>query len=261
MGLRGIVNMEMTLTGPRHDLHSGMHGGMAPNPATEMARLVATLHNPDGSIAVEGLYDGVRDPTAREKKLANSIQFNADTYMTQTGVPPVAGEKRFTPVERTAFRPSIDINGIHSGYGGPGGKTIIPSRATAKLSVRLVASQDPAFCLECVVRHLEKHTPTGLNLAITEKSISGPGLQLDLDSPLAKKAAGVLNKVFGKDPAFMWEGASIPVVAALAKATGAEPLLVGFGLNEDRIHAPNESFSIEQFRMGYAYNLTMLSTL
>ena len=261
MGLRGIVSLEVTLTGPLHDLHSGMHGGIAPNPAAEMAKLIAGLYNPDGSIAVAGMYDSVTEPSERERTLANVSAVDADAYMTMIGVPPVAGEKRFTPSERVGFRPSIDINGIHSGYGGPGGKTIIPSRAIAKITSRLVAGQDPEFCLQAIIRHLQKHTPAGLNLAVTEKSIGGPGFRLNLDSTLLKKANGVLQQMSGKEPAFMWEGASIPIVSSLAKTAGAEPLLVGFGLDEDKIHAPNESYSIDQLRMGYIYSVSMLSVL
>ena len=261
MGLRGIISLEVTLIGPRHDLHSGMHGGVAPNPAAAIAALVAGLHNPDGSIAVPGMYNAVTEPTARESALSNACAIDADTYMTQIGVPPVAGEKRFTPAERLGFRPSIDINGIHSGYGGPGGKTIIPSRAIAKITARLVPNQDPEFCLNAIIAHLEQHTPTGLNLTITETSIGGRGFRLNLDSSLVEKAGGILNHISGKEPAFMWEGASVPIVSGLAKAAGAEPLLVGFGLEEDRIHAPNESYSIEQFRLGYLYGVLMLSSL
>lgn len=261
MGLRGIVSLEVTLAGPRHDLHSGMHGGVAPNPATEMARLIASLHNPDGSIAVAGMYKAVTEPSEMERKLANACSIDADSYMTMVGVPPVAGEKRFSPAERVGFRPSIDINGLHSGYGGPGGKTIIPSRAMVKITSRLVAGQDPDFCLQAIITHLQKNTPTGLNLTITDKAIGGPGFRLNLDSSLLKKAGEVLRKISGKEPAFMWEGASVPVVASLAKAAGAEPLLIGFGLEDDKIHAPNESYSIDQFRMGFIYGVSMLSVL
>jgi len=261
MGLKGIINLEVTITGPRHDLHSGIHGAIAPNPATAMARLIATLHNPDGSLAVRGMYDSVTEPTENERKLANSSDFDPAAYMTQIGVPPVAGENRFTPPERVGFRPTIDINGIHSGYGGPGGKTVLPAKAVAKITSRLIAGQDPEKCLQAIINHLEQHAPTGLNLSVTEKAIGGSGFKLNPDSPLAQKAGAVLKSTFGKDPAFMWEGASIPIVAALAIASGAEPLLVGFGLDEDKIHAPNESFSIDQFRMGFVYGVAMLSAM
>ena len=261
MGLRGIISLEVALTGPLHDLHSGMHGGVAPNPAAGIAKLVASLHNADGSIAVAGMYSSVAEPSEREKKLANASSPDESTYMTAIGVPPVAGEKRFSPAERLGFRPSIDINGIHSGYGGPGMKTVISSRAIAKITSRLVPGQDPAFCLQAIIKHLIKNTPTGLNLSVVEQSIGGPGFKLNPDSALVKKAGEVLMSMSGKEPVFMWEGASVPIVASLAKAAGAEPLLIGFGLDEDRIHAPNESYSIDQFRMGFIYAYTMLSAL
>jgi acetylornithine deacetylase/succinyl-diaminopimelate desuccinylase-like protein len=261
MGLRGIINVSIALSGPLHDLHSGMHGGLAPNPAQGIAHLVASLHHPDGSIAVAQFYDGIAESTPRERELASQIPFSAEQYLAQTGVAPVAGEQLVDPALRVGFRPSIDINGIHSGYGGAGSKTIIPAQAIAKITARLVKGQDPARCLDALVRHLEKRVPNGLRLEITEQSIAGPGFRLDPQSALADKAKGVLDQLTDLPTAFLWEGASIPIVSALAETSGAEPLLVGFGRQEDRIHAPNESFSLEQFRLGYLYAGLMVHAL
>jgi acetylornithine deacetylase/succinyl-diaminopimelate desuccinylase-like protein len=258
MGLRGIIHLTCKLSGPKMDLHSGQHGGKAPNPATQMARLIATLHDSEGKIAVKGFYHGVPEPTELERSLANAEPFDANIYVESTGVPPVGGETGFTPPERAGFRPAIDINGIHSGYGGPGTKTIIPAEAVAKLSARLVAEQDPEDCLTALIQHLKEHAPEGLKLDIPEKGIGGPGVRLDPASPLAVRAAEVLRETAGKEPVFLWEGASIPVVAELAKTTGSEPLMVGFGLDEDRIHAPNESFAKDRFRQGFLYVAGML---
>lgn len=261
MGLRGLVHLSVALTGPHHDLHSGVHGGKAPNPAAEMARLVASLHNPDGSISVEGFYDSVEEPTKKERALANAMPFNMSSYKAETGVPATAGEKRFSPIERVGFRPSIDINGLHSGYGGPGTKTIIPAMAAARITARLVSGQDPEFCLNAIINHLEKHTADGLRFEVTEKGVGGAALRLDPDSSLVTKAKKVLDQLGDRETAFLWEGASIPVVSELSRVSGAEPLLAGFGREEDRAHAPNESFSLNQFKRGYLYAALMLCAL
>lgn len=261
MSLRGVVHLTVRLSGPLHDLHSGVHGGVAPNPALHIARLMATLHNPDGSIAVAGFADSLVPPTELERTLLQTAPFDEARYRAQTGVAPVGGEQRFSPAERLGFRPTIEINGIHSGYGGSGIKTIIPASAEAKITSRLVAGQDPRHCLDCLVKHLEAHAPQGLRLDITERGVSGPGLKLNPESPLVAKAGRVLREVTGKKAVFRWEGASIPVVSELSHASGAEPLLIGFGGEADRIHAPNESFSLEQFRLGYLYVASMLRAL
>lgn len=259
MGLRGIVHLTATLTGPDHDLHSGVHGGRAPNPATGMARLVASLHDNTGRVAVPGFYDGVQDPTPAERALANATPLDPAWYRKATGVEPVAGERDFTPVERTGFRPALEVNGIHSGYGGPGGKTIIPSQALVKLSARLVPGQQPERILQAIIGHLEKNTPHGLKLAIPEKGSGGPAVRVDLESPAVKQARAILDQLSDKPTAFLWEGASVPILSHLPAIAGAPALLVGFGSEADNIHAPNESYSIEQFRSGFLFMGLFLS--
>lgn len=260
VGLRGIVSLTVVLSGPRYDLHSGVHGGVAPNPAQALARLVADLHCPDGSIAVKGFYDGLEEPTAREQELAKSVAMTAEQYTQLIGAPPIAGEKQFDPCIRSGFRPSLDINGIHSGYQGRGAKTIIPAQAIAKITARVVAGQDPDRLLQAIIDHLRRQTPAGLTLNIEESEAAGPGLKLDPDSPLATKAQKVLKQISGQPAAFLWEGASIPIVSSLAKISGAQPLLVGFGLAEDKIHAPDESFSLDQFKLGFLYAASMIAS-
>ena len=260
MGLRGVLSLTVRLDGPRHDLHSGVHGGLAPNPATAMARLLATLHHADGRVAVDGFYDGVEPPTAEERALANAVADNAASYAAAIGVPPVGGERDFTPAERVGFRPCLDINGMHSGYGGAGSKTIIPANALAKLSARVVSGQNPKHVMAAIVRHLEHNAPAGLRLSLSDLSVPGPALRLRLDSPIAQRARAILE-AGGEPVAFLWDGASIPIVARLAQASGAEPLLVGFGLESDCIHAPNESFPLEQFRKGHAFVAAFLAGL
>jgi acetylornithine deacetylase/succinyl-diaminopimelate desuccinylase-like protein len=261
MGLRGVAHLTVKISGPNYDLHSGVHGGLVRNPAMALARLLSTLHNPDGSIAVEGFYDDVPQPSKKDRELANEFPITEEMYKSQVGMLPRGGEVGYTAAERRGFRPTIELNGIHSGYGGPGSKTIIPSEAMAKLSARFVAGQDIALRLRSIVDHLRRHVPDDLCLEIPEMEEGGPGISLSSESDLVKTAASVLEKVFQKKPVFNWEGASIPVVAGLSEAAGAEPLLIGFGLEEDNIHAPNESFGLDQFEWGFLYVCTMLKAL
>jgi len=261
MGLRGLVNANAVLRGPRRDLHSGTHGGLAPNPATGMAQLVAGLHNRDGSVAVRGFYDGVKAPSGAIRRLARVDRFSAGDYRKKTGVAPVGGEKKYGPVERASFRPTLEVNGMHSGYGGTGTKTIIPSYAMVKLTARLVPGQDPAKCLAAIKRHLADNVPAGLELEIVESGIAGPAFATDINSPVVARSARVLKRLFGVEPAYVWEGASVPVIPRLVAASGAQPLLVGFGQEEDNIHAVDESFSFAQFEKGFLYVASFLSDL
>jgi acetylornithine deacetylase/succinyl-diaminopimelate desuccinylase-like protein len=260
MGLRGIVHFTLTVDGPLRDLHSGTHGGVAPNPAAALCGLIAGLHGPDGRVAVEGFEDGCLPPTARERELLGREVFDPARYEEQTGVAPVGGERARAPLERLGFRPTLEVNGIHGGYGGAGSKTIIPAQAFAKLSVRLAGGQDPARVIAVLESHFKKHQPAGLRVTMSDATIGGPALRLDADSPVAARAAAVLREVCGREPAFHWEGASIPVLTLLAEvAGGARPLLTGFGMEEDHVHAPNESFPLERFRLGYLYMVRLLN--
>jgi len=179
----------------------------------------------------------------------------------EAGVSPVGGEQGLTLAERIGFRPTIDINGIHSGYGGAKSKTIIPFEAMVKITSRLVAGQDPKRCRAAIVRHLKAHTPRGLKLEISEGGAGAAAFRAELDSPIIKIAKAVLDEVSGGRTVFRWHGASVPIVPALARVSGAAPILAGFGLEDDHIHAPNESFSLAQFRLGYLYAGLLLSRL
>ncbi len=261
MGLRGIVHLGVRVHGSRFDLHSGINGGVAPNPATQLAKLLATLHHEDGSVAVKGFYDSVTPIDERESKLAKSVPFDTELYERETGVKPVGGEKGLSPQERRGLRPTIEINGIHSGYGGPGHKTIIPAIAEAKVTSRLVSGQDPVKIIALIEKHLYEHAPEGLRTEVVDQGVGGAAVSLKASSKLVEKAVKVLEDAIGKPPVYSWSGASIPIIAHLAGVLKAEPLLVGFGLPEDRIHAPNESFSITQFKDGFLYGCLMLQEL
>ncbi len=259
MGLRGLVHLNTELTGSDHDLHSGIHGGLAPNAAQGMAQLTASLFDANGRVAVPGFYAGITAPSPRETQLASAVPFDTHAYHRQTGTSPDGGIRRAPPFERVGFLPSLDINGIHAGYGGNGMKTIIPAAAQLKLTARLVPGQDPEAVLDAISAHLFRNTPPGMRLTVTDRGVGGPGFRLDPESKTVKMASTVLSTIRPDQPVvFLWEGASIPIVAHLADVVGAAPLLVGFGHESDRIHAPDESFSMTQFKTGFLYTALLL---
>ncbi len=260
-GLRGVQHLTVTLTGPAHDLHSGTHGGVAPNPAQGLAKLLASLHGDDGSVAVEGFCDRVHPPSDEERALARQGALSDEQYQQEVGCPPAGGAAALDPVTRGSFMPTIEINGIHSGYGGPGSKTVIPATALAKLSMRLVPDQSPAETFAAVQKHLESRCPRGMTLSFTEPCVGAPGFRLPLNSPVFRLAADVLQQMDARGPLFRWEGASIPIVATLRHLSGSAPLLVGFGREEDKIHCPNESFGLDQFVSVMTWSTLMLKAL
>ena len=260
-GLRGVSHFTLRLTAAARDLHSGTFGGLAPNPAQGMAELLASLHNPDGSIAVRGFCDGIVPPTAEERAAAEASAPDGARCEEEMGCPPVGGEAGLTPAERTSFRPTIEVNGVHSGYGGPGSKTVIPAAACAKISMRLVPGQDPDAAMRCVERHLRRRTPRGMRLFVEDQTGGASGFRLPLASPVFRLAAHVLGEMDARGPVFLWDGASIPIVSTLAACSGAAPLLVGWGQPQDCIHAPNESFGLEQFARAMEWGERVLAAL
>ena len=246
-GLRGVSHFTVRLTGPNRDLHSGEYGGVAPNPAQGIAELVASLHNPDGSIAVAGFMDGVEPPSEEELRTAAETAPSAEEYATDIGCPAAGGERAKPVSVRNGFEPTIEVNGIHSGYGGPGAKTVIPANAIAKISMRLVPGQTPRRAFDAVKAHLEARVPEGMTLSVEDFNPGAGGFRLPLASPLFRLSGDVLAEMDSRGAVFVWDGASIPVVSALLAASGAAPLIVGWGQAEDRIHSPNESYSFVQF--------------
>ena len=260
-GLRGVSHFTVRLEAANYDLHSGEHGGIAPNPAQGMAELIASLHNPDGSIAVRGFCDHVVPPTDEERAAAESAAVSPEEYEKTTGVAPVGGEAGLTLTERNSFRPTIEVNGIHTGYGGPGSKTVIPAGALAKISMRLVPDQNPGEAMAAVERHLKQHTPRGMKLFIEDLTGEAAGFRLPLASPVFRLAASVVEEIDPRGAVYQWDGASIPVVSTLKTCSGAAPLLVGFGQPEDRIHSPNESYGLNQFARAMAWAEKILAAL
>ena len=243
------------------DLHSGVFGGVVLNPIQALSQIVASLHNPDGSVAVPGFYDGVKEPTPEERKMVTSAPRNLEEMVSMLGVPLEGGEKRFDPLERRGLRPTLEINGIGGGYQGPSGKTVIPAYAMAKISLRLVAGQDPHKTLKCVSDYLKSCATKGARVEVLDEAAAGPALQLSSSSPVLKVAQEAIQKSFNRPPVYLWEGASIPIIPLLSKASGAEPLLIGFGMEDDNIHSPNESFSLQQLEEGYRYVTAFLSVV
>lgn len=260
-GLRGVSHFTIRLTGANRDLHSGAYGGVAPNAAQAMAELLASLHNPDGSIAVFGFTDGVIPPEHEERRLAEAFTPTEAETAADIGCDPEGGQLGKTIAQRNSFEPTIEVNGVHSGYGGPGAKTVIPREAIAKISMRLAPGQTVRGAFDAVRAHLESRVPRGVKMSIEEYSPGAAGFRLPLSSPLFRLAAHVLSEMDERGPAYVWDGASIPVVSALADASGAAPLLVGWGQPENRIHSPNENFAFAQFDKARDWAVRILAAL
>ena len=259
MGLRGINIFTVTLTAANRDLHSGEYGSIAPNAAQGMAELMASLHNPDGSIAVDGFCDGIVQPSDEELAAATAGIVSDEAYAKDIGTEPCGGERGKAIARRNCFEPTIELNGIHSGYGGPGAKTVIPCQSIAKISTRLVPGQDPMRSYEAIKRHLEARCPKGMRVEVDAPAGCAPGFRLPLSSPHLKVAADVLKAMDPRGPVYRWSGGSIPVVYGMSSAAGAAPLVVGWGQPEDNIHSPNERFSIRQFRTAKDWAKRILS--
>ena len=260
-GLRGVAHFTLRVTGPNRDLHSGEYGGISPNPAQGLAELLASLHHPDGSIAVAGFRDGIEPPSHDELAAAEAGTPSEEDFAADIGCDPAGGQMGKTIAQRNSFEPTIEVNGIHTGYGGPGSKTVIPSEAIAKISMRLVPGQSPRGAFAAVRTHLDDRCPKGMKLSFEEVNHGTPAFRLPLASPVFRLAADVLSEMDGRGALFQWDGASIHVLSVLREASGAAPLIVGWGQAEDRIHSPNESYSIAQFDKAREWARRILSAL
>ncbi len=247
--LRGIVGFQVTLHGPSRDLHSGIFGGTVDNPAMALCQLLGKLRDATGRVALPGFYDGVRPLSAYERKEYARVPFNAREYQRLLGVPKLFGEQGFTPLEQRSARPTLEINGLTSGYQGEGSKTIVPAWARAKITARLVPNQDPQHVAKCVLRHLKNLCPPTVRLEIHV----GHGAEPYLVSPTglqAKAALRALKLAFGYDPVLIREGGSIPIVNDFTKILRADALLLGLALPDDNPHSPNEKFDLGCFAKG-----------
>lgn len=260
-GLRGVACAEVKITGPARDLHSGLFGGAVANPATAAARLVASLHLPDGTVAIEGFYDDVRPLEAWEREMWAKLPGVSDEdYLKVTGSPATFGEPGFTSTERVSARPTAEVNGIGGGYQGEGSKTVIPAEAFVKFSLRLVPDQEPQTILAQLSAHLKKHCPPGVKLEI-EIGHDGKPYASDPHSDFGKAAQRALKRVFPGEPMLIREGGSIPIVQAFRDILGTDTLLLGLALADAQIHSPNENFPIANFEAGIKLNQALLEEL
>ena len=247
--LRGIAAFEVTLHGPARDLHSGIFGGTVDNPAMALCQLLGKLRDKDGRVAVPGFYQGVQPLSAYERKQFVRLPFNASEYQKFLGVPKLFGERGFTPLEQRSARPTLEINGLTSGYQGEGSKTIVPAWARAKITVRLVPNQDPAQVIKQFQQHLEMLYPPTVRLEIKSGHGAEPYL-VSPTSPQAQAALRALKLAFGCEPVLMREGGSIPIVNEFKKILRADALLLGLALPDDNAHSPNEKFDLGCFAKG-----------
>lgn len=248
-GLRGLAYLELTVQGPNRDLHSGSYGGAVVNPANALARIIAALHDDAGNIAVPGFYDDVRPLDDQERALIASLPFNEDAYRQELGVPALGGEAGYTVLERLTVRPTLDVNGLWSGFTGEGAKTVLPATAHAKISMRLVPDQRAERIAQLVAAHIERIAPSGVRVSVRMLHGADPVL-VDRSSLPMKAATRALERTFGRPPVFQREGGSIPVVSHVRTMLGVPVVLMGFGLHTDGAHSPNEHFHLANFYRG-----------
>ncbi len=247
--LRGLTYVEVEVTGPDHDLHSGIYGGAVHNPINALCAMIARLQDENGHITIPGFYDKVRELPPEERTALAKAPFEREAWLHEAGVPTDWGEPAYTIAERTAARPTLDVNGIWGGYIQPGAKTVLPSKAFAKISMRLVPDQEPVGITRLIQNYLAEIAPPTVTVKVRDLH-GGEGAIIRRDSPAMKAAFRAYAEVFGKDPIFTREGGSIPVVATFQRVLGIETVLMGFGLPDDRLHSPNEKFHLPNFYRG-----------
>ena len=260
-GLRGVTALEVKVTGPKMDLHSGVFGGAVANPITALAQLLATLHDREGQVSIAGFYDRVKPLENWEREAWRKLPVDGDKLvLKETGVPELFGEAGYNSVERIWARPTAEINGIGGGYQGKGTKTVIASHAMAKLTFRLVPEQDGDEILKLAKTHLRKNLPKGVTLEITDGH-SGPWYLTDPHSAIGEAAQRALREAFNRDAALIREGGSIPIVSQFRSILGVETLLMGLALPDCRAHSPNENFPLENLEGGIRLNKAILQEL
>lgn len=247
-GLRGLVYFELRIDGPKADLHSGIFGGNVANPAIVLSEIIAKLHNADGSVAIPGFYDKVLELTPEEKiKISAAQEFETD-MLGVTGVPRLYGEAGFTPLERAGARPTLDVNGLYSGFIGEGAKTIIPAYAKAKISCRLVTNQEPDEIYALIQRHIASMVPNTVKATLFKHS-GGPAYMAD-DAPGVENLTKALETTWNRPVTFKREGGSVPVATTMQRMLGVKSMLTGFGLPDDAIHSPNEKQHLPTWKLG-----------
>lgn len=260
-GLRGLAGLEARVTGPDHDLHSGAYGGVAPNPVDAVALLLASLKDRAGKVTVPGFYDQVEDLDPEERALFAQVPLDEEAFLAATGSLALRGEPGFTPLERAWARPALDINGVYGGYQGAGSKTVIPAEAGFKITVRLVPNQDPEQVNRALEAHLRSVLPEGFGLEVSFKEPGSPAVIVSRDHPAVKAAQTALRQIHGREPLFVREGGSIPVVGMFQEVLQVPMVLIGLGLPDDRLHSPNEKIDLKNLADGIAVGKRFLELL
>lgn len=248
-GLRGLAYMEVEVIGPNRDLHSGTYGGAVPNPINILAEMISKLKDKDGRITIPGFYKDVLKLSKEERQNFKALKYSEKDFAKSIGIKKSVGEKGYSVLERIWARPTLDCNGIVGGFTGQGAKTVIPSKASAKISMRLVPNQDPNKIAKLFTKHIKKIAPDYVKVNVTSIHGGYPVLA-PLDHKATKAAARAMSKAFGKKTIFMREGGSIPIVVDFANRLKACPVLMGLGLDSENLHSPNEHFNLNHFKLG-----------
>lgn len=248
-GLRGMAYTEIEVTGPSHDLHSGAYGGAVHNPMQAICEIIAKLHDEDGKVTIPGFYDKVRTMSDEEKALQESIPFGEKEVLKETGVPQVWGEPQYTVAQRLGVRPTLEVHGIRGGFTGDGAKTVIPAKALAKVSMRLVPNQTSEEAAKLLKNYVKEIAPNTINVDVRMIHGGEPAL-IDYEHPAVRAAGNSYEASFGNQPYFSLEGGSIPVVELLQRIFDIPVVLMGFGLPDDRLHSPNEKFHLPNYYKG-----------
>ncbi len=259
-GLRGLAYFEIRLKGPDHDLHSGMYGGTVHNPAQVLCELIAAMHDAQGRIMLPGFYDRVQPLSDEERYEMSRLPANESFYLKTTGAPALFGETGYSPVERVGGRPTLEVNGLLSGFTGEGSKTVLPAKAMAKISMRLVPDQDPNEVHQQLLRFMETHTPKTVNWQVIQFA-GGPASVTDRNLPAVQALSQAMESTWGVRPVFKREGGSIPVVAQMQSLLGVDSVVSGFGLPDDRVHSPNEKLHLPTFYNGIDALVRFISLL
>jgi acetylornithine deacetylase/succinyl-diaminopimelate desuccinylase-like protein len=247
---RGLAGLELTLRGAAKDLHSGRHGGAIANPLHAMARLIASLHDANGRVAVEGFYDDVVELTADERAEIAALPFDESRYLEQLGAPAAFGEPGYSTLERQWTRPTLEVNGLWGGYEGPGSKTVIPTEAHAKITCRLVPNQDPKKIVALVARHLESHVPPGTRLSVTPGDHGARAAGIALNHFALREAGVVLQEVYGVHPLVVRMGGTVPIAELFERHLGLPTVFFSFSTADEDYHAPNEFFRVHRLHEG-----------
>ncbi|MBK8087200.1 MAG: dipeptidase [Chitinophagaceae bacterium] len=249
IGVRGLSYIEVEVTGPNRDLHSGVYGGAVANPITILAKMIASCHDENNHITIPGFYNDVVEATPEERKLMASAPYDEKEFKADLGVTELWGEKGFTSNERTGIRPTLELNGIWGGYTGEGAKTVLPSKATAKISARLVPNQSSTVITEKLISYFQSIAPAGVTVKASEHH-GGEPYMTPVNSKAYKAAAAAVKDTFGKDPIPVRGGGSIPICALFEQELGIKIVFMGFGLDSDNLHSPNEKYDIVNFYKG-----------